>query len=76
MRHNKPQIDNRFLVMNHEAKVQDGTNSVWSDSVRTERMYRMVQMKYSENQPNLELKPEDDIKVTFQSLVSFQFNRP
>ena len=24
--------------MNHEAKVQDGTNSVWSDSVRTERM--------------------------------------
>ena len=76
MRPNKPLIDNRFLVMNHEAKVQDGTNLVWSDSVRTEKMYRMVQMKYSENQPNVELQPEDDIKVTFQSLVSFQFHRP
>ena len=41
-----------------------------------EWLYRMVQMKYSENQPNLELKPEDDTKVTFQSPVSFQFHRP
>ena len=43
---------------------------------RTERMYGMVQMKYSENQPNLELQPEDDTKVTFQSPVSSQFYRP